>query len=215
MAETIRNKGIQRAAVFYTNEPYGANMNQAFQEKFQSLGGKVVATAYSEPDDIDLAVQMQKLKNASPEAVFITPNSAVSATAAISQARQAKITAPLFGADIFYDQTIINNAPSAAAGLTITSFPTGTAAFKRMLLNEYRIAEQLYAAPQAYDAFEAIFRAVESGATTGEQIKNKLPQISFKGMSADIIFDQNGEESGDGYKYDILQVKDGEFTQFE
>lgn len=215
IAEAMQARGIKRAAVFYTNEPYGANMNVAFQEKFQSLGGQVVATAYGEPDDIELSAQMGLLKDAKADGVFIAPNSAVSATAAIRVARQVGITLPLFGADIFYDQTIITNAPTAVEGLTITSFPTGSANFRQMLLNEYKVSEQLYAAPQAYDAFEAIYRAVKNGATTGDQIKNTLPSITFDGASARIAFDQNGEVTGTGYHYDVLQVKNGEFTKVE
>jgi len=215
IAQAIRAKGIQKTAVFYTNEPYGSNMNKAFQEKFESLGGQVVATAYADPDDINLSAQMQTLKAAKPEAVFVAPNSAVTATAAIQVARQVGIQSPLFGADIFYDLTIVHNAPQASAGLTITSFPTGNKTFKQMLLNEYQTVEQLYAAPQAYDAFEAIYRSVQGGATTGEQIKDKLASMNFSGMSAQIKFDQNGEVPGAEYKYDVLQVKSGAFVKLE
>lgn len=215
MAQSIYDKGIRKVAVFYTNEPYGTGMNKVFQEKFEALGGKVVTTASAEPDVIDLSTQINQLKAANPEAVFIAPNSVVSGTAAIKLLRQAGVNVPLYGADIMYDKTIISNAPQAAEGLTITSFPTGTKSFKQALVNEYQITEQLYAAPQAYDAFHAIYMAVQKGATTGEQIKNILPTLSFQGVSAKIKFDQNGEISDKNYKYDLLQVKDGKFITLE
>jgi branched-chain amino acid transport system substrate-binding protein len=215
MAQSIFDKGIRKVAVFYTNEPYGTGMNKVFQEKFEALGGKVVATAAAEPDVIDLTTQINQLKAANPEAIFTTPNSVVSGTAAIKLLRAAGVTVPLFGADIMYDTTIINNAPQAAEGLTITSFPTGTKSFKQALLNEYQVTEQLYAAPQAYDAFHAIYLAVQKGATTGEEIKNILPTLDFQGVSARIKFDQNGEISDKNYKYDLLQVKNGKFITLE
>lgn len=215
IAEAMRSRGIRKAAVFYTNEPYGANMNVAFQEKFQSLGGQVVATAYAEPDDIDLTTQMKLLKDSKPDGIFIAPNSAISATAAARIARQVGISAPLFGADIFYDQTIVTNAPGATEGLTITSFPTGTATFKQLLMNEYQVVEQLYAAPQGYDAFEALYRTIQHGATTGEAIKAALPGIKFDGMSTHIEFDENGEVPGVNYRYDVLQIKDKTFIKVE
>lgn len=213
MAQAIYDKGLRNVAVFYTNEPYGSGMNKVFQEKFEALGGKVVATANGEPDVIDLQEQMKTIKDANPQAVFIAPNSVVSATAVINLSRQAGINAPLFGADIMYDKTIIANAPTAAEGLTITSFPTGTKAFKQALLNEYKVDEQLYAAPQAYDALHAINLAVKKGATTGEQIKQILPSISFQGVSGKIVFDQNGELSYSDYKYDLFTVKNSAFAQ--
>lgn len=215
MAQAIRNEHINNAAVMYTNEPYGANMSRVFQEKFENLGGKVVATAYSEPDVIDLTAQMQKIKESSPEAVFIAPNSVVTATAAISIARSIGLNVPLFGADIMYDKTIISNAPEASQDLTVSTFPTGTSVFKQMLFNEYKVDEQLYAAPQAYDAFEAIYRATKDGATTGAEIKEKLPSITFDGMSAKIVFDQNGEEVGKDYIYDLFRVKQDTFVKVE
>lgn len=212
MAASIRDKGLQNVAIMYTNEPYGANMARVFQEKFENLGGKVVVTAYSEPDVIDLTTQMQKIKDANPQAVFIAPNSVVTATAAINIGHDLGITVPLFGADILYDKTIISNAPEASQGLTVSTFPTGTSTFKQMVRNEYQTDEQLYAAPQAYDAFEAIYRALNDGATNGEQIKSKFATMQFKGMSADISFDQNGEVPGKDYKYDLFKVQDQNFV---
>ena len=216
MAQTIYDRGIRKVAVFYTNEPYGSSMNAVFRERFEALGGKVVATASAEPDVIDLQDQMKTLQAASPEAVFIAPNSVVSATAAMKLAREAGIAAPFFGADIMYDNTVISNNPAVAEGLTISSFPTGTKAFKQALLNEYGKSEQLYAAPQAYDIVHILEIALQRGATTGEEIKDVLPQIKLTdGVSGFTQFDANGEVSDKNYKYDLFQVKNGAFTLIE
>lgn len=211
MAQAIYEKGIRNVAVFYTNEPYGSGMNAVFRDKFETLGGKVVATASGEPDVIDLDTQINELKAANPQAIFIAPNSVVTATAVLKLSRQAGMNVPLFGADIMYDNTIINNASAASEGLTISSFPTGTKAFKQSLVTEYQKTEQLYAAPQAYDIIHLLQIAVQQGATSGEQIKNVLPDITFQGVSGGIKFDQNGEISDKEYKYDLFQVKDGVF----
>ena len=138
----------------------------------------------------------------------------VTGTAAIKLARQAGITVPFFGADIFYDPTVISNAPEAAAGLTVTTFPTGTAAFKQAVAAAYPTDGQLYAAPEAYDAFDAIYQAIQKGATTGQQIKNMLPSVSFTGVSAHIAFDQYGDlATPNGYQYALFQVENGKFVQ--
>ena len=215
MAQKMYDRGIRRAAVFYTNEPYGSSMNSVFREAFEALGGQVVATATSEPDVIDLNTQMKSLAVASPEAVFIAPNSVVSATAAMKLAREVGIKAPFFGADIMYDNTIISNNPAVAEGLTISSFPTGTKAFKQALQAEYGKSEQLYAAPQAYDIIHILQLATQKGAKTGEEIKNILPSITIDGVSGFKSFDANGEVSDKNYKYDLFQVKDGVFTLVE
>jgi len=212
MAQTIYDKGHRRVAVFYTNEPYGNGMNTVFRENFENLGGTVVARVNAEPDVIDLRTQMEQIKATNPEALFIAPNSVVSATAAMKIAREVGITAPFFGADIMYDTTIITDAPQAAAGLTISSFPTGTKAFKQALFNEYQRDEQLYAAPQAYDIIHALQLAVKKGATTGSQIKDALSALDFDGVSGHIKFDINGEISDKSYAYDLFQVQNDTFT---
>ncbi|HVI69594.1 MAG TPA: penicillin-binding protein activator [Magnetospirillaceae bacterium] len=212
MAQTIYDQGYRNVAVFYTNEPYGSGMNTVFRESFENLGGKVVASVNAEPDVIDLRMQMEQIKASNPQALFIAPNSVVSATAAMKVAREVGITAPFFGADIMYDTTILTDAPQAAAGLTISSFPTGTKTFKQSLFNEYQRNEQLYAAPQAYDIIHALQLAVQKGATTGEQIRDVLPTLDFEGASGHIKFDTNGEISDKNYKYDLFQVRDNVFT---
>jgi branched-chain amino acid transport system substrate-binding protein len=215
MAQAIFDRGIRNVAVFYTNEPYGTGMNKVFQEKFEALGGKVLQTATAEPDVIDLQTQIDQLKAVNPEAIFIAPNSVVSGTAVVKLARAGGITAPLFGADIFYDTTVIKNGGAAADGLTVTSFPTGKKSFKQALFNEYKVTEQLYAAPQAYDAFHLIYNAVQRGVTTGDELKKMLPTMTLDGVSGRIAFDQNGEIADKNYKYDLFEVKNGQFSIVE
>lgn len=210
LAKTIWDKGIKTAAVFYTNEPYGTAINAVFKEKYEALGGKVVAEASAESDVIDLDAQINTIKAAKPGAVLFVPNSITSGAAAIKLAREAGIAVPFFGGDGLYDRNLINNAKTAAEGLIITTFPTGTKDFKQMLLTEYQ-GEELYAAPQAYDAFDSLYRAIKAGARTGEEIKAKLPSVSFEGVSAKISFDKNGEISDPNYKYALLKIKDGSF----
>jgi branched-chain amino acid transport system substrate-binding protein len=211
LAQSIYAKGIKSVAIFYTNEPYGQNMNKVFTQKFTALGGKVLTSQTADSDVIDLGNQINAIKASKPQAVVFVPNSVVSGVAALKLARQAGISVPFYGGDGLYDHTLIANAKQAAEGLTITSFPTGTKAFKQLLLTEYQ-GEQLYAAAQGYDAFTAIYQAIKNGAKTGPQIKDQLPKLSFDGVSAHIKFDANGEISDPNYKYDLLTVKDGSFV---
>lgn len=212
LAEAMYAAGIRKAGVFFTAEPYGSAINDVFKARFESLGGKVVVAASAESSVIDVKTQVNALKAAKPEGIAIVTNSTVSSTAAMKLGREMGITVPYYGGDNLYDNTIITNGGTAAEGLHVVSFPTGTKSFKQALLNEYHVAEQLYAAPEAYDAFKAIYLAVQKGATTGEQFKSILPNISFEGASATIKFDKYGEIPYENYKYDLLEVKDGAFS---
>ncbi|HXH27139.1 MAG TPA: penicillin-binding protein activator [Candidatus Acidoferrum sp.] len=212
MAQTIYNAGYHNVAVLYTNESYGSGMNTVFYEKFQALGGKVVASESAEPDIIDLSTQIAAIKQAQPQALFIAPNSVLTGVAAINQARAAGLNIPLYAADIMYDKSTIDNTNGAAEGLTVSTFPTGTATFRQAINNEFHSTEQLYAASQAYDIIHLLQIATLGGAKTGEEIKNALPDITFQGVSANIKLDRNGEISDPNYKYDLFQVKNGVMT---
>jgi branched-chain amino acid transport system substrate-binding protein len=209
------NRGVRSMAIFFTDEPYGQAIKDIFKQKFEALGGKIVATVGAQSDSIGLSSQAKALVNSKPGALFIAPNSTVSATAIIRQTYSLGLRVPLFGGDILYDTTIVKDAPLETEGLIATSFPTGSQSFKQALVNEYQVTEQLYGAAQAYDTFRAIYLATQKGATTGEQIKSALEDISFRGVSGHITFDKNGEISDPKYKYDLLQVKDGTFISID
>jgi len=212
LAKTVYDEGLRKAAIFYTNEPYGTALNGVFIKQFEALGGKVVATAEAESSVIDVAAQANTIKAADPDAVVIVTNSTVSSVAFMKQARQAGIVAPFFGGDDLYDSSIITNGDAAAEGLKVVTFPTGTQAFKQALLNQYHVSDQLYAAPEAYDAFKAIDLAVQKGARTGPEFKQILPTISFDGASGPITFNTYGEPNWQTYKYALLEVRDGTFA---
>lgn len=209
IAQTLYDKGYRKVAMLYTTEPYGSGMNTVFSEKFKALGGTIVATVSAEPDATVLDSQVKELKAAQPQVVFMAPNSVVTAVAAIKLIRAAGMTTPLYGPDVMYDKAVAIDAGASAEGLVVSTFPTGTKPFKQALANAYQNSGQFYAASQAYDSMHALQIAVQKGATTGEQIKNALPGISFEGVSAYISFDRNGEISNPNYKYDLFQVKNG------
>lgn len=213
MAQTLYDAGHRRVAVFYTNEPYGSGMNNQFREHFERLGGQVAATATAEPDDTDLDTHIDQLVAAKPDALFVAPNSILTGTAALQTAYDKGLRVPYYGADIFYDATVITNAPEASKNLVVSTFNTGTQAFKDALAAESPVQEQLFAAPEAYDAFHAIYNAYQKGARTGLEFKDTFPMIEFQGISAYIRFNEDGELNGENYVYSLLKVDGTKFVE--
>jgi branched-chain amino acid transport system substrate-binding protein len=212
MAQTLYDAGHRNVAVFYTNEPYGSGMNNQFREHFERLGGRVAATATAEPDDTDLGSHIDELVAAQPDALFVAPNSILTGTAAIQIAHDKGLHVPYYGADIFYDATVITNAPEASQNLVVSTFNTGTQAFKDALAAESPVQEQLFAAPEAYDAFHVIYNAYQKGARTGREFKQMFPMIEFQGVSAYIRFNEDGELNGEDYVYSLLKVEGNKFV---
>lgn len=213
MAQTLYDAGHRRVAVFYTNEPYGSGMNDQFRERFEDLGGEVAVTASAEPDDTNLGDHMDQIVAANPDALFVAPNSVLTGTAVIQTAHDKGLTVPYFGADIFYDTTVITNAPEASQGLVVSTFNAGTQAFKAALAAESPVQEQLFAAAEAYDAFHVALEAYRRGARTGQEFKNTFPLIEFQGVSAYIKFNEDGELDGQDYMYSLLRATDEAFVE--
>jgi branched-chain amino acid transport system substrate-binding protein len=211
LATAMYKAGIRRAAVFYTDEPYGSAIQAIFAQQFEALGGKVVAAVSAPSSSISVGTEIAAIKAADPDGLAIVTNSTVSSTAVMQQSRAAGITVPFYGGDNLYDNTIITNNGAAAEGLHVVTFPTGTEAFKQALLDQYNVSDQLYAAPEAYDAFHALDIAIQRGATNSVEVKNMLPSIKFNGASGYISFDKYGDVPYQNYKYALLVVKNGEF----
>ena len=214
-ATTIYGDKYTKVAVLHTNESYGNALAKVFSDEFKTLGGTVVYEGKFKSDSINLEKQINEAKAKNPQAIYLVANSSPTAVAAMKLARNAGLNAPIYGSDAIYDKIIVNNAGSAAEGLTVTAFPIGTQAFKQAFINDYQTEEQAYAAAQAYDCFQAIYNAIKNGAKTGEEIKNQLSSMSFDGVSGKISFDENGEISSSDYKYGLFRVKDGNFTPVE
>lgn len=207
-AQLVSKKGLKNLAILYTNEEYGIAFADILKENFEKAGGKVVASVSFERNALDLRNQLNQIKKASPEAIYIISNSLTSSVAALTQIKELSIKATILGSEGLQEQQIINDAGEAAEGLIVTAVGSGTKAFKQSHKAEFGVEAGLFAA-QGYDAFKALYLALSKGGKTGEEIKNTLPEVEFDGVSGHIKFDKFGEVSGN---YDVLIVEDRKFV---
>lgn len=211
LANYIYDQGITRVASFNTDESYGNSIMAVFKDSFEELGGTVVAAEKAKGDVLDVSKQSDAIVAAAPEALVMASNSSLSSSAIMKAVRAELPEVKLFGSEAFEDPTIIENAGDAAEGLRFSAFPAGSQAFKQAMLDEYNEAASLGSA-QGYDIVRVLQLVFEQGASSGEEIKNALPNITFTGVSGLIKFDANGEISDPDYQYDVQVIQDGEFT---
>ncbi|MBC8501412.1 MAG: penicillin-binding protein activator [Nanoarchaeota archaeon] len=207
-ANLAYDRGYRKLAVLYTNEEYGLGFNNVLTESFAALGGEVVASETFERGAVDIRTQLTKTKDAEPDVIYIISNSPDSTVAALQQMTELGIEAAIFGSEGQKSPAILEGAGESAEGMVVTAVSSGTSGFIERHQAEYGEAPGPFAA-QGYDAFKAIGLAVEQGATTGEEIKNALFGSDFDGASGHIVFDENGDVSGN---YDVFEVQNGEFV---
>ncbi|HZE87407.1 MAG TPA: branched-chain amino acid ABC transporter substrate-binding protein [Methylomirabilota bacterium] len=207
-------KHLRTAAILHSDEAYGNDLAGTFTKSFEALGGKVLTNQSFETGAISLQQQVNAIKVTNPQAVYLISNSAPPAASALQLLYAAGVHVPMYGGDSLYDGVIASTAKQAAEGFTVTSFSIGTKAFRQALADSSSSSGLTVNAPEGYDAFHAIYAALQKGATTGEEVKNILPSIEFDGVSGHIKFDEYGEVS-QNYNYTTLELKDGDFVPVE
>jgi branched-chain amino acid transport system substrate-binding protein len=194
----------------HTDEPYGIELSKVVISNFERLGGTVVAVEKVERNNPDLKPLTNKLRAAKPDAFYFANNADVTNIAALKLIRQADPKAKIYASETLKVQSAIDDARNFSEGIIVTGGKEVSPEF----VEKYRIEygrEPDVNGPPAYDAFMALGKAIQAGATTGEEVKNALRSIEFKGVSGDIAFDANGDLVK--AEYDVFQVKDGQFVK--
>lgn len=208
-AQLVYDDGHRKLAVVYINDDYGNGFNDVLNSRFPELGGELVASEGFSKGDVDMRTQLTKVKDAGADAVYIISNSPDAAVAVLKQITELGLDVAVYGSEGLKAEDVISGAKEAAEGLIVSSVSGGTEDFVSAHKAAYEGAEPGPFAAQAYDAMTAILDAVESGAGTGEEIKNFLNDHSFEGVTGMIDFDENGDVGG---VYQVFEAKDGAFV---
>jgi branched-chain amino acid transport system substrate-binding protein len=99
LAAFAKERGMNRVAMLTDlRSDYSVGLADAFRQRFQSLGGTVVATETYGQGDTDFRAQLTRIKGLRPDALFV-PGYYGDAAAVARQARQLGLTVPLLGGD--------------------------------------------------------------------------------------------------------------------
>ena len=228
IANYIKNymKEFQTVAILFDNDDYGRGLRDGFSAAAEKIGIEVVASEAYDRDNTDFKAQLTSIKAKNPDLIFI---SGLYSQAALitKQAREAGITAQLFGADGVDSPDFLTIAGAAAEGTYLTTpftFELGGEKAQQVALafeEEYGILPDTWAA-LTYDAVGMIVEAIEkthnTSATLAENrkaIRDHLasldtPEEGYKGITGLTYFDKNGDTVNKPAYVKI--VKDGKFT---
>ena len=217
---------LTSVAVFFDNDDYGRGLRDAFVEESEKIGLNLVASEAYDRDNTDFKAQLTSIKAKNPDAIFI---SGLYSEAGLitKQAREAGITAQLFGADGVDSPDFLTIAGSAAEGTYLTTpFTFGAAGEDALQMASnfeahYGVAPDTWAA-LTYDAVGMIAEALEktynpeaSVADNRKAIRDHLasldtPEEGYKGVTGLTYFDINGDTvNKPAY---VKVVKEGQFV---
>ena len=192
--------GAATAAVFYqTGNDYSEGVMQAFVDKAADLGLEIVASEAFAEGDKDYKAQMTNIAAKNPDVVF-APIYYAEAGLAVTQARQAGLTATFLGGDGFGSIKDYASAEDLEGTVYCSGYAPGTESVAQFEA-DYQTVYGEAVPPLAYDAAmimcEGLKAAEEAGLTAGtEEYKQAVIDAiasmdGVAGITGTYSFDEN------------------------
>jgi branched-chain amino acid transport system substrate-binding protein len=178
-----------------SNSDYSGTLARAFEETFGKLGGQVAQKPSYAPTDSDFRTQLNAIRDANPEVVYI-PGRYTEVGRIAKQARELGIKATLLGGDGWNDPHLFDAGADPLDGSYITGLFSANDpdAQVRKFASDY--AARFGGPPPApaalaYDATRLLADALaRAGSTDGAKLRDALAQTkAFKGVTGDLSFD--------------------------
>ncbi len=211
--ETLKAKN---AAILYdiTND-YSKGLTTNFKEKFEALGGKVVASESYSAGDKDFNAQLTKIKATKPDILFI-PDYYNTVSLIAKQVRSQGINITMLGAD-GWDE-ITNNAGDEVLGsyycnhYSPMSNDPDVQSFVEKYTEKYKATPNALAA-LGYDATYILIDAIErAGSTDSDKIKAALMETDGKFVTGNIRFNEKRRPVKSAVMLKITKGSDGKLT---
>lgn len=218
MAEFLIEKDVKKVATMAAQAANSLAYVPPFIERFEELGGEIVASdSYSE-DAKDFRTEITKLMDQDAEAVYVSLGTGVDGGLVTKQLRQMSFTGIIAGSNAVEGTDFLTAAGDASEGVFYTSptFDINDPKIKPYA-EKYRQKagkdSTAYAA-NSYDAVHLIADAIEScNGDDSECIRDYLYSVKdYPGMGGLTTFDENGDVIK---PVAIKTIKNGEFVIYE
>jgi branched-chain amino acid transport system substrate-binding protein len=214
--------GYQRVATIYDKiDPYSIDSHGKFMDTLTELGVEVLTTETFESGDTDFSDQLDRIKGANPDAIFIAALPP-ELTGIMVQGRQLGISTEIpFITSLISD--VENAGPAAEGAISFAGWiSTASAPGNQAFVQNYRARYDSEPNPwtaQSYAAVHILAKAIADARSTGSMttdssaIRDALANIkNFDTVLGQFSFDTDGDAV---YDPKIVIVKDGQFEVFE
>ncbi len=213
--ELLRDENLSSAAVIFVNNEFGKALKDAFVSEFEAQGGEIVAVEAYAQGDIDFRSQLTKIKEKSPEIVFIPGYQ--DTVEVIKQIEELGIESRILSGPPFESQSTLQKLGGIAEGVLYAyHFVSGKDTLKAIhyeeaYLQKYGVPTGGFA-PLMYDATQIIANSLRKCGEDTDCIKEELHRTEYEGVTGTITFDENGDPI---IQIVMKTVKNGEFVLYE
>lgn len=219
--------GTQSAVVIDDGDPYGKGLADAFQQEFESLGGRVLTRERIERGETDFSGLVRRIVSAEPELVLyegLNPEGAL----IVKALREAEYDGVFMGPDgLLSVRDFLQTAGEQAEGAVLTGGATPDEAFALRFGTAFGRLPGTPFVLQSHDAVGALLSALNAAATDGEdgaividreRLAETLRTQTYNGLTGAITFDERGDRVGDSpgdVGLTIYRVEAGAFVPVE
>lgn len=194
----VTNLGLKRIAVLALNIPALREIQVTFKKSVEKAGGQLVAVEWGNKGDTDFRAQLAKIKEQSPEAVYLLGY--VESAYIMKQARELGFKVQFLGDTAVESPKVLEIAGAAAEGIIYTraAFSANTSATNvNAFVSAYKAAygelPEVFAA-QGYDNIKLIAMVLQRGGHNADDIKRGLLAVrDYPGVSGKTTFLPNGD----------------------
>jgi branched-chain amino acid transport system substrate-binding protein len=213
----MENLKAKRLAILYpVNSDYGVGLRDYFAAAVKKAGGQIVAdVSYTEKSDTDFKSQLTKIKNANPDAVYVSGYYTEAGLIA-RQARELGLSVPLLGGDGWDSDQTVKIGGKAVDGCYFSNHYSPdeqrpeVQAFVSAYKKRYNGKVPDAMAILGYDALKVLCDAIKrAGTTDGDKVRDALAKTKeFPGACGPITIDENRNAKKNIV---ILKIDGGQF----
>lgn len=201
-----KNLGVKKAyCLSKLGDDYSGGLVSYFAEAFKKLGGEVVKAEFPEGNS-DFTSYITSAVNEGC-GVFFSPTSIEAAQLIINQAASQGMEMPILAGDTWDSNVILDAAKGTSTKVTVTTFyADGTDPDFEAGLKEWINADSTNlknnggndtlsaVSVMGYDTYMLALEALKAaGSTDPADVMAALPNVTYKGITGQIQFDENGD----------------------
>ncbi|HEY5525958.1 MAG TPA: ABC transporter substrate-binding protein [Candidatus Anoxymicrobiaceae bacterium] len=216
---TRQKLSATKAAVLYDDSTAVLkNQAQLFKKSFEANGGKVVALATYKPGAKDYSAQMDQIKAAAPDILFL-PSYYTDVATQVTQARAKGITTTFIGSDAWSTPSLITMAGANIEGSYLFNHYSSEspAPLTQKFVAAYKAVYNSVpddVAALNYDSCGLLSTALSNGgALSRAAVLDGMGKVrEYKGATGTMVFDAGAHDPRKSGV--VIQIKNGKFNWF-
>ncbi len=216
-AEKALAMGFKKAAIINENSDYAQGLKDTFASVF-AKNGQVVAVESYNPEETDFKTAILKVKDATPDVIYIVPQTPAKGVLLIKQLKEQGVAQQLMTAEVLIGEVVVKEHGSDMEGLIgVEAKFDENSALAKQALDAYRAkygdpAFGFYQAAMR-DAVYLVVDAIKANGLDADKIKTALYATKdWNGAIGKLSLDENGEPI---LEYSVKQVKNGQLVELK